>query len=420
MIFRKINKKHLKILALILVIFLLGVGFGNFFNGEKSTQEVRLSPNKDFLNEVYGKVKENYWDNISDPQLIDLFRLASQKEGLILPARIEGKESLISQILNSNPDDKKIANIVGTVLASLQPTGRSGLYTEKQEVALKNTVSNINPEKDLYGDLGVTKGASQEAVEKAFKEKEQNLKADGSPAAQEKLKKITYAKEVLTEDAQKQNYDAGGIEPTIFTEVISPGILYMQFKKFSPTSYEEFIKAFESHKDTNLNSLIFDLRGNVGGAIDATSYFLGHFLGKDQYAFDFYHKGGYEPFKTPTEKLPTISKFKQVVVLVDQNTQSSAEMMAAALKRYHIGVVVGVPTKGWGTVERVFPLDNQISQDEKYSLFLVHSITLRDDNLPIEGRGVEPNINITSSSWQDQLFSYFRNQVLINTVKDVL
>ena len=94
--------------------------------------------------------------------------------------------------------------------------------------------------------------------------------------------------------------------------------------------------------------------------------------------------------------------------------------MAASMKKYRIGVVGGVPTKGWGSVERVFPLENQINPAEKYSIFLVHSITLRDDNQPIEGRGVEPDVNIKASDWEQQLLNYFRNQELIQVVKQVL
>jgi len=90
-------------------------------------------------------------------------------------------------------------------------------------------------------------------------------------------------------------------------------------------------------------------------------------------------------------------------------------MMAAAFKKYHIGVVLGTPTKGWGTVERVFPLENQFDPSQKYSMFLVHSVTLREDNQPIEGRGVEPDINI-NSDWQKQLFIYFRNQELAQAI----
>lgn len=390
-----------------LIVFLLGLALGFYFvNNQKIPLDKSAEKNtpKAFISEVYDKIKANYWDNLSDGQLIDMFKTASSALGSPLSSKIESKDELIKKL-----DSSKAAKLVSQVLASLPPAGRSGLYTEKQETALKNTVENVNPEKDLYKDLGLSKGASEGAVLEAYEKL--------PPTQKEQL---SYARDVLTQKDKKARYDQKGVEPTIFTKILG-NTLYLQFKKFSPTSYDEFIKTFDDFKnEALLNSLVLDLRGNVGGAIDATPYFLGLFLGKNQYAYDFYHRGAYEPFKTPTDKLPSLGKYKQMVILVDNATQSSAEMMAASLKRYHLGVVVGVPTKGWGTVERVFPLENQFEKGEKYSLFLVHSITLRDDNQPIEGRGVDPDINIKATDWPQQLFSYFRNNQLIDAVKGVL
>lgn len=406
-------KFAINILVLI-IVFSVGLGVGFRFLNKPAGQNVLTAEKntpKAFISEIYDKIKENYWNNISDGELLDLFKLSIEKNGgSSAVAKFENKDQLLSAIDKNKLDLSAVAQ---SVLSSLAPTGRSGLYTQKQEEQLKNTISNINPEKDLYKDLGLSKGASESAVEDAYK----NLSVG---ATAEQLKQLTYAKETLTKKDQKERYDKAGIEPTIFSRILAPGILYVQFKKFSPTSLDEFQKIFESYKDNpDLNALIFDLRGNIGGAIDATAYFLGFFLGKGQYAFDFYHKGEYLPFKTQTDRMASITRFKQVVVLIDQNSQSSSEMMAASLKKYHAGVLIGVTTKGWGTVEKVFPLDNQISQKEKHSIFLVHSITLRDDNLPIEGRGVDPDINIKDPSWPQKLLQYFNNQALVNTVKKI-
>lgn len=412
----KLSKKSAAQFLILITVFAVGLGVGyRFLNKPALNPAVQSEKNtsKAFIGEIYDKIKENYWNNISDAELLDLFKLAIQKNGGTLNvAKLENKEKLLDSAAKIKTE--ALPAIAGSVLSSLAPAGRSGLYTQKQEEQLKNTVSNINPEKDLYKDLGLAKGASEAAVFEAYKKLSKDATGD-------KLKTLTYAKETLTKKEQKEKYDKAGIEPTIFTKIPSPGILYVQFKKFSPTSLEEFRKAFEDYKDNkSLNSLIFDLRGNVGGAIDATAYFLGFFLGPNQYAFDFYHKGEYLPFKTQTDKMASITRFKQVVVLIDANSQSSAEMMAASLKKYHAGVIIGTTSKGWGTVERVFPLENQITDKEKYSIFLVHSITLRDDNQPIEGRGVEPDINITDSSWPQKLLQYFNNQTLVNAVKEVL
>jgi C-terminal processing protease CtpA/Prc len=117
--------------------------------------------------------------------------------------------------------------------------------------------------------------------------------------------------------------------------------------------------------------------------------------------------------------LNSLVRYKKVVILINGGSQSTAEVMAATLKKYNVGVLVGTHTKGWGTVEKVFPLDNQIAGDEKFSLFLVHHITLRDDGQPIEGRGVDPMIDITSKDWQKELLQRFGDQNLVTAVENL-
>ena len=438
-VIKRVKIKKLTKLFIVVTIFLFVIGFGNqILNKSKNqTQISTIEKNtpKMFVSEIYDKIKQNYWDNMTDTQLYQLFKLSFDKNGGITTlsfgnqqaVSFENKDEMLKAFMDTtkNMDEgsknKFTTSVVETVLASLKPVGRSNLYTQQLEQQLKNTVNNVNLQKDLYKDLGLNKSASEAAVTNAFQKKTEELKKDNTPTSQTQLKEVAYARDVLTKKDTKARYDQSAIEPTIFTKIIVPGILYLQFKKFSPSSYDEFIKAFDPYKDVaSLYGLIFDLRGNIGGAIDTTPYFLGNFLGKNQYAYDFYHRGEYEPFKTPTDKLPSIAKYKQVVILVDNQTQSSAEIMTASLKKYHIGVVVGTSTKGWGTVERVFPIDNQFDKTQKFSIFLVHSITLRDDNQPIEGKGVEPDINIKSTDWEQQLFAYFRNAELTNAVKQVL
>lgn len=373
-------------------------------------QKTPVDQNQAFVSEVYDKIKENYWENVSDQKLSELFGLGIEKlDGpkLVKPAN---KQEVLKLIKGKKKEF--VVNLTSIVLANLQPFGRSGLYTQKLETQLKNTVNNVNPEKDLYKDLGLPKNASEGAVLEAFEK---------LPEEKKKQKEIAYAKETLTNKDTKQRYDQKGVEPTIFPKLLTSDIVYIQFRKFSPTSFDEFQKSLNSlDKDGGPSSVIFDLRGNVGGAIDALPYFMGNFLGANQYIFDFYLKDKFEPYRTALAQLPVMKRIKTMVVLVDNQTQSSAEVMAASLKRYHIAVVVGVPTKGWGTVERIFPLEHQIDDTEKYSVFLVHRITLRDDNLPIEGRGVEPNVNIKDADWESQLESFVRYPQLVSSVRQII
>lgn len=430
------RKRHLVRIAIVLAIFiLLSGGAISYFYFKKGhlpwraiiSQKPAEDPYMEFLSEIYDKIRENYWDEIKDEDLSNLYKLAAEKltegqQNLETKDKEGVKKMVVAIIKDMDPAGKKdfSARLEDIVLANLKPFGRSRLYTTKQEQDLANAVQNVNPEKNLYASLGLNKGAPQEEIEDAYKERAEELKKDQTPEGKKKLEEIQYAHQVLSDADKKQNYDKAGIEPTVFSKLVRPDVFYIHLTKMSPTTLEEFQKAADSVSGKNgLNSLVLDLRGNVGGAVDLMQYFLGPFIGPGQYAYDFFHQGDYTPFRTKTGWLPSLVQYKKVVVLIDGKTQSSAEIMAVTLKKYNVGVLVGVPTKGWGTIEKVFDIEHQIDPNQKLSALIVHSVTLREDGQPIEGRGVDPVININDKDWQKQLMEYFNYPELARAVKEM-
>ncbi len=424
-----------KIVILLVIVLLAGAAASFFYfkNGRLSllgaitAQRSAGDPYAEFLSEIYDKIKENYWDKISDEDLSNIYKLAAEKlTGKTLGLETNNKagvKNLAAAIIKDMDAAGKIefsAKLEDVVLANLKPFGRSRLYTTKQEQDLANAVQNVNPEKNLYALLGLEKGASQEEISGAYEKKTQELKNNQTPEGKKKLEETSYAYGVLNDASKKQNYDKAGIEPTVFSKLVRPGIFYIHITKISPTTLDEFQKTADSVSGKKgLSSLILDLRGNVGGAVDLMQYFLGPFIGPGQYAYDFFHQGDYTPFKTKTGWLESLVQYKRVVVLVDGGVQSSAEIMAATLKKYNVGILVGEPTKGWGTIEKVFDIEHQIDSSQKFSALIVHSVTLRDDGQPIEGRGVDPLINITDKDWQKQLLEHFNYPEFGRAVKEM-
>lgn len=433
---KKKIKKPLIILVgilLFIIIFAGGVTTGYFYL--KKAQQVPTSLESQqsiylkFLFEVYDKIRENYWEETTDEQLTNLFKLGSEKltqePQTLAPANKEGLATMINKITeNMDQNQKKefSAQLANLVLINLKPFGRSALYAQKQEQDLKNKVQNINPDTNLYENLGVDENASKDEIEEAYKNKIAELepKKDESSEIKKELEEVKYAYQVLSNLDTKKRYDQSGTEPTVIAKLVRTNILHLYIKRMSSTTLDELKEETEKFDNIEgLDALILDLRGNIGGSLDILTYLLGPFIGQNQYAFELFHQGEYEPIKTKIGWLPSLVRYKKVVILIDENTQSSAEVMAATLKKYNVGIVIGTKTKGWGTIEKVYQLENQIDGNEKYSMFLVNNLTLRDDNQPIEGNGVNPSININDPDWKEQLLAYFNSNELIKVVEEI-
>ena len=374
--------------------------------------------------EAYDSIQKNYWQKGSDADMAKLFALSVQKaaSGTTTPNVSDraGTAKMIAAALASKSDDAKkefALNTVIVALYNLPPAGRNGILSNKQEQVLRQEVSNVNPAKDLYADVGAQKGASVAEVKSAFVEKKQQLEKATSTDAKQQLAQATYAYDVLTKDDTKTRYDTAKVEPTIFVHTLG-STLYLYISQMAPTTYDEFVATINTaQSNRSLDSMIIDLRGNIGGALDIAPAIIGLFLGQNQYTFDLYSQGDYTPVRSPVPRLDALKRYRDIAILTDGMTQSTSEVIASSLKRLNIAHTVGQTTRGWGTVENTFPLSSSIEASTTYALLLVHGVTLRDDNQPIEGRGVDADVNTTDPNWKSQLPTYFRSLSIITALQ---
>jgi C-terminal processing protease CtpA/Prc len=124
------------------------------------------------------------------------------------------------------------------------------------------------------------------------------------------------------------------------------------------------------------DGLILDLRGNTGGEIRLAGEVL-DLLTREPSIWITYRDRPY-PFPATTWNLP-------LMVLVDENTRSAAEIFAAAVQARGLGTVVGIPTPGQVQGSRLFPLP-----DGARLLVPVSDVILPDGD-SLEGRGVIPD-----------------------------
>ncbi len=185
----------------------------------------------EFLLEIFDKVKENYWKKVTDEELITLFRLSAEKvtgKTLALPSVDKiGLTVMLEEAVAGVEEEKKkdtASQIAIIALANLEPFGRSGLYTQKDETNLQNMVQNIDPNTDLYQTLGVDKNASQEDIEVQYSKKSKELSAAAHDAtkteeerkgAGERLALIARAHDTLKKEETRETYNQSGAEATV-------------------------------------------------------------------------------------------------------------------------------------------------------------------------------------------------------------
>ncbi|NCN82637.1 MAG: hypothetical protein GW947_01595 [Candidatus Pacebacteria bacterium] len=424
----------MKRLFIVLVIFLIGSLVGGVVIQQNLL--VRLLPEKQvvidermaFIDEVYALIKKEHWELLFDEQLAMLFQKAIEKvtnEKIeLVTTDLSGVKTALQEVLVKQEDDegknKLVADVVNVVLVNLQPFGRSRLLSQSDSQEILDSVTSRNPDANYFETLGLDATASSAVVAQNFKQKQQEVaKSQQTPEEKKHAQQaLERAYQALDSDAERSRYAQTGVESSLSSENLTTDIYYLQLNSFAPTTYEDIAFALKAvPPQPKQTSLIIDLRGNPGGYIDGLPNVLGAFYGPGTKAYQMLKQGQKTDLETRTDKLAGLAQFKKVVVLIDQVTGSSAEAMAASLKKYNVGVLVGVPSRGWGTMERLFSVTHQFESGQIFSVLLVQNLTLREDGIPIEGSGITPDVNITEPGWQQELLAYFNSSSLVAAVE---
>ena len=142
--------------------------------------------------------------------------------------------------------------------------------------------------------------------------------------------------------------------PTVTGQVVDGHIGYLNCSSFDEASgayFEEYITA----EDEAADRWVVDLRGNPGGSATAVIQAVGCVLGNYDVAYLVNRQGSlsvWRPNPFPVEMPGLIQE--PLVVLVDGNSASAAELFAAAMRDYGYGLIIGTRTFGKGIAQNIF------------------------------------------------------------------
>jgi carboxyl-terminal processing protease len=151
--------------------------------------------------------------------------------------------------------------------------------------------------------------------------------------------------------------------------MIKPGIGYIRITGEMETTSQEVQHALDTF-GPGLQGLLIDLRGNPGGLLNQAVDVCDKFLKKGDIVVSQRARKGVFPDQVYTVPGGSSTKYP-IVVLVDRNTASAAEIISGALQDHDRALIVGETTFGKGLVQTVFP----ISEDSGLALTTYHYYT---------------------------------------------
>ena len=152
--------------------------------------------------------------------------------------------------------------------------------------------------------------------------------------------------------------------------MIKPNVGYMHVTQFMETTSREVGDALDRfQKDAPLQGLVLDLRANPGGLLNEAVNMSDKFLQKGQIVVS--QKGRAFPDMVYRAAHGEQGPKFPVVVLVNRNTASAAEIVSGALQDHDRALIVGETTFGKGLVQTVF----QITDDTGLALTTYHYYT---------------------------------------------
>lgn len=186
---------------------------------------------------------------------------------------------------------------------------------------------------------------------------------------------------ILDVEIQREKIDLDAVE----TRTLESGELLIKIRYFDAQAHRNIDVALQQHaRSANASAgVILDLRNNPGGLFTEAIAVAQRFLmdGVIVRVDDGQHRGRHA-WHAESKKQRYQGK---MVVLIDEYSASSAEIVASALQENGRAQVVGERSFGKGTVQRLFPLS------DRSALKLTVSAYYSPNDHCIDGHGVVPD-----------------------------
>jgi len=174
---------------------------------------------------------------------------------------------------------------------------------------------------------------------------------------------------------------------TVKSKMLPDNVGYIRITSFGENTYNEFETNFESLGADSLKGLVIDLRNNGGGTLNSTLGVADTFLDEGLITYFQYKNGSKTEYKADADivNIP-------IAILVNGQSASASEVLAAALHDRGRATLIGEKTYGKGIVQTVLPF---IETDKgQTAIYITTSRYFTPAGVCIHGTGITPDVNV--------------------------
>lgn len=188
--------------------------------------------------------------------------------------------------------------------------------------------------------------------------------------------------------------------------ILPSGYGYIRISDFKENTANDIKKAIKEMLDKGIKGLILDLRWNPGGLLTASQQVCELFLPKDSLVTYTRSRGQLtqedgKDLELKTKNKPVLPLNIPMILIVNDQTASSSEIVTGALQYHQRALVVGEKTYGKGSVQTIIPLPPK----NETALRLTTALYYTPAGVTIDHQGILPDIEVVMTDEEERLLA---------------
>jgi carboxyl-terminal processing protease len=371
--------RRANILLVLVVVFLIGVGFGDNRlsirlpwdkNLTSSNNNLPATLNYTSVNQVYQALKQNYDGKLTQTELLN-----GIKQGLASAPGDPYTEYFTPQEASQFSDE--LNNTFSGIGAELSQDSNGDIEVIAPISGTPAANAGLQPQDIITGINGVsTAGMTADTAVNKIR---------GPAGTKVTLQILRNQTQTLSLTITRQNITA----PSVITKVLPGNIGYMSISTFANDTSGLAQKAAQQFANEHVKGIILDLRNNPGGLLSAAVDVSSLWLQQNQMVLQ--EKRGNTVVQTYRAEGGDVLHGIPTVVLINGGSASASEITTGALHDNGDAYVIGEKSFGKGVVQQL------INFSDGSELKVTIASWYRPDGQDIEHKGIVPDKTVKDS-----------------------